>query len=159
MKSKLRCSRCNQSIRKDDTFCPNCGGVFTDELICAKHKSAHADGVCVICLKPCCSKCGADVVKVFFCDEHAEFEVFEGRARVFGSMDNIRAQYAGTCLKQAGYHPFMYNRKFNPVADKVSTTALRNFGKYPGNEQKVLVPFSEVLGAVKVLQKHKFKET
>jgi hypothetical protein len=159
MKSKLTCGRCKQSIRKKDTFCPNCGGVFTDTLRCKKHKSIPADGVCVICSTPFCTKCGRDVGKVFLCNRHYEYEVFEGKARVFGSMDNVQTQFASNCLKQAGYHPFLYNRMYNPVADKVSITPLRNFGKYPSIEQKVLVPFSEVLGAMKELKKHKFKDT
>jgi hypothetical protein len=52
----------------------------------------------------------------------------------------------------------MYNRMYNPIADQVSITPLRNFGGHPSIEQKVLVPFSEVLDAVKELKKHKFKE-
>jgi hypothetical protein len=158
MKSKMTCGQCKRPIRKKDIFCPNCGGIFTDELMCKKHRAIRADGVCVICSTPYCSKCGSDVNKIFLCNTHAEYEVFEGRARVFGSMDNVRTQFARTCLKQAGYHPFMYNRMYNPVADQVSITPLRNFGEHPSIEQKVLVPFSEVLGAVKELKEHKFRE-
>jgi hypothetical protein len=157
-KSKLTCRRCNISVGKKDTFCPNCGGIFSDDVCCTKHKSVHAEGVCVICSKPFCAKCGMDGEKVFLCNMHSEYETFEGMARVFGSMDNVRAQFADTCLKQAGYHPFMYTRKYNPVADKVSITPLRNFGNHPDIEQKILVPFSEVLKAVKELKKYKFKE-
>jgi hypothetical protein len=158
MKSKLTCGKCDQPIRKKDTFCQNCGGIFSEDLYCIKHRSKQAEGVCVICLKPFCSKCGADVNKIFLCDAHVDYEIFEGRVRVFGSMDNVQAQFAKTCLKQAGYHPFMYNRMYNPIADKVSITPLRNFGNHPSIEQKVLVPFSEALDAIRELKKHKFNE-
>jgi hypothetical protein len=158
MKSKLTCGQCGQPIQKKDIFCPSCGGIFTDELLCKKHRANPADGVCVICSTPYCSRCGSNVNKIFLCNKHAEYEVFEGKARVFGSMDNVRAQFARTCLKQAGYHAFMYNRMYNPVADQVSITPLRNFGEHPSIEEKVLVPFSEVMGAVKELKKHKFRE-
>jgi hypothetical protein len=156
--SKITCGRCNEPVRQKDTYCINCGGIFSNDLFCIKHKSKHADGVCVICSKPFCNKCGGDTNNVFLCNVHYEYEIFEGKVRVFGSMDNVRAQFASTCLKQAGYHPFLYSRKFNPVADQVAITAIRNFGNHPAIEQKVLVPFSEVLKAAKELKKHKFKE-
>jgi hypothetical protein len=158
VKSKLTCERCNELVLTKDTYCQNCGGLFSDDLHCTKHKSVPADGVCVICSKPFCINCGGDVNKVFLCNLHFDHDVFEGMARVFGSMDNVRVHFAHTCLKQAGYHPYIYSRKYNPVADKVAITAIRNFGNHPATEQKVLVPFSEVLKAEKELKKHKFKE-
>jgi hypothetical protein len=154
----LTCGRCNEPVKKKDTYCRNCGGIFSDDLFCIKHKSKHADGVCVICSNPLCNKCGIDTSNVFLCNLHSDFEIYEGMTRVFGSMDYIRAQFASACLKKIGYHPFLYTRKFNPVADQVAITAIRNFGNHPVYEQKVLVPFSEVLEAIKELKKHKFKE-
>jgi hypothetical protein len=117
-----------------------------------------AEGVCVICSKPFCKKCGVNVLKIFLCDKHSDLEITEGKVRVFGSTDNVRTQFAVACLKQAGYHPFYYSRLFNPVADKVAITALRNFGNHPIEEQKVLIPYSEFINASKELKKHKFKE-
>lgn len=156
--SKLVCGRCEEPVTQRDTFCRNCGALFSDDLFCANHKSIHAEGVCVICSKPYCKKCGGDVQKVFLCDEHSDLEIAEGMVRVFGSTDNVQAQFATTCLKQTGYHPFLYSRMFNPGADKVSITPVRNWGNHPIVEQKVLVPFSEFMKASKELKKHKFKE-
>jgi hypothetical protein len=79
-------------------------------------------------------------------------------ARVFGSTDNVQTQFAVTCLQQRGFHPFLYSRLFNPTADKVAISALRNFGNHPIEEQKVLVPFPEVLLAKQELKKHNLKE-
>ena len=155
---KLKCSRCEEPINQKDTFCKNCGGLFSDDLLCVNHKSIKAEGVCVICSKPFCKKCGVEVHKVFLCDKHSDLEITEGKVRVFGSTDNVRTQFAVTCLKQAGYHPFHYSRLFNPVGDKVSITALRNFGNHPIEEQKILIPFPEFIKASKELTKHKFKE-
>jgi hypothetical protein len=155
---QLTCGQCGEPIKQKDTFCMHCGGLFSDDLLCVNHKSIKAEGVCVICSKPLCKKCGTDVSKVFLCEKHSELEITESKVRVFGSTDNVRSQFAMTCLKQAGYHPFYYSRLFNPVADKVAITALRNFGNHPIEEQKVLVPFSEYIKASKELKKHKFKE-
>jgi len=75
-------------------------------------------------------------------------------ARVFGSTDNLQAKYVTTLLEQAGYHPFLYSRMFNPNADLVAIGKIvRNFGNHPIVELKVLVPLSEVLGAEKTLHK------
>jgi hypothetical protein len=117
-----------------------------------------AEGVCVICSQPFCEKCGMDVHKTFLCNKHSELEITEGMVRVFGSTDNVRAQFAMTRLQQAGYHPFYYSRKFNPVADKVAIVGVRNFGNHPIAEQKVYVPFSEFIKAARELKRHKFKE-
>jgi predicted amidophosphoribosyltransferase len=155
---QLTCSRCEEPIKQRDTFCKNCGGLFSDDMLCVNHKSVKAEGVCVICSKPFCKKCGADVLKVFLCDKHSDLEITEGKVRVFGSTDNVRTQFASACLEQAGYHPFIYSRLFNPVADKVAITGIRNFGNHPIEEQKVLILFSEFINASKELKKHKFKE-
>ena len=154
----LTCGRCKAPIKQRDTFCKNCGGLFSDDLLCVNHKSIKAEGVCIICSKPFCKKCGAGVLKVFLCDKHSDLEITEGKVRVFGSTDYVRVQFAMACLKQAGCHPFHYSRLFNPVGDKVAITALRNFGNHPIEEQKVLIPFSEFIKASKELKKHKFKE-
>ena len=85
---------------------------------------------------------------VFVCDPHWQYEIQEGMARVFGCLDNVQAQYVTSLLEQAGYHPFLYSRIFNPNADMVAVTKVpRNFGNHPIAEMKVLVPFAEVLAA------------
>ena len=155
---QLTCSRCSEPVQEQDTFCKNCGGVFSNDLRCKKHTSMKAVGVCVICSTPCCKKCGGDVQKTFLCNNHADLEITEGKVRVFGSTDNVRAQFAVARLKQAGYHPFYYSRLFNPVADKVAITGVRNFGNHPIEEQKVYIPFPEFTDASRELKKHKFKE-
>jgi hypothetical protein len=154
----LTCGRCEKPVKQKNIFCRNCGGLFSDDLFCGNHKSIHAEGVCVICFKPFCKKCGTNVNKIFLCDNHSDWEITEDLVRVFGSTDNVQAQFVKTCLEQAGYHPFLYSRLFNPAADKIAVTAVRNYGKHPIEEQKVLVPFSELLAAAKELKKHNFKE-
>ena len=146
------CPRCRASVTKEDTYCRNCGALFSEGMFCSNHDSAQADGVCVICLKAFCGKCGGESHKVFLCNMHWRYEIQEGMAKVFGSTDNVQAQFVTTTLEQAGYHPFLYSRKFNPTADLVSISGMmRNYGNHPIVELKVLVPFSEVLRAEKTL--------
>src|SRR5205814_2059774 len=126
---------------------------FADHLVCANHGAVPAEGVCVMCSKPYCRNCGEDTEGVFLCDPHSMYEICEGMARVFGSTDNVQSQYMKTCLEQAGFHPFLYSRRFNPGADLVSIAGIvRNYGNHPIVELKVLVPFAEALLAEKTVQ-------
>jgi hypothetical protein len=148
----LICRHCEGSVTEADTYCPNCGSIFIDGLVCANHSSAEADGVCVICSKPFCKKCGKESIGVFLCDPHWQYEIQEGMARVYGCTDNVQAQFVTTTLEQSGYHPFLYSRKWNPGADLVAPGGIvRNYGNHPFVELKVLVPFAEVLNAEKTL--------
>ncbi len=148
------CTKCQSDASATDTFCRNCGALFSDAIFCVNHGTMTAAGVCVICSQACCKKCGGNKNGVFLCDLHWEYEIHEGLARVFGSIDNVQAQYVTSCLEQAGYHPFLYSRRFNPGAGMIDTwvrVGIRNYGKHPIVEMKVLVPFSEVLRAEKSL--------
>ena len=133
-----------------------CGAPFSENLSCARHKSTPASGVCIICSKPFCKKCGGDEKSTFFCNPHSGYEFHEGMARVFGSIDNVQSQYATTRLEQAGLHPFLYSRRFNPGSGIINTwirAGIRNYGRHPIVELKLLVPFCEVLKAEKTLKK------
>jgi len=150
---ELTCERCSQTVAGVDAFCKNCGVLFSDSLRCSVHPSVEASGVCVICSKAFCKDCGGDTDGIFLCDPHfAEYEIQEGMARVFGSTDNVLAQFVTTCLEQAGFHPFLYSRKFNPGADLVAISAPRNFGRRSIVELKVMLPFSEVLASKQTLE-------
>jgi hypothetical protein len=144
-----------------DTFCSNCGTLLFDGISCTHHPSVAAKGVCVICSTPCCKKCGKKSCGVFLCDAHWDYEILEGMARVFGCTDNVQAQFVTACLAQAGYHPFLYSRIANPPADLVGFPKLaRGYGagNHPIPEQRVLVPFGEVLKAQMTLLELGLKE-
>ena len=148
------CTHCKATVSEQDKFCPNCGALFTDGWFCTNHHSTSAEGVCVICSKPFCKKCGKLSGGVFVCDPHWGYEIQEGMARVFGTTDNVEAQRVTTFLKQAGFHPFLYSRIFNPTADLVAVAGIvRGFGvgNHPIPEQRVFVPFGEVLRAQETL--------
>ncbi len=146
------CDQCGEPAGKDDTFCKNCGALFAENLVCVNHPSAPAAGVCLICSKPFCKRCGEKSQGVFLCDPHSFYETQEGMARVYGTFDNVQAQYVTSLLEQAGFHPFFYSRIFNPGPDLVALNAPRNFGNYPPGEMKVLVPYGEVLKAEEMLR-------
>ena len=160
--SDYLCSDCNSPLAKEDSFCPNCGSLFSDESVCSNHSSVQARGVCVICRKPYCSECGKKSNGLFVCNEHWFYEIVEGMARVFGTIDNLQAQFVTTCLEQAGLHPFLYSMKANPGAGMVDQWykgTIRSIRSHPANELKVLVPFDEVTKAESTLRELNITET
>ena len=135
--SEFKCERCGSDVKDEDQFCPSCGAIFKEGLVCFRHNSTPAEGVCVICSKPFCDHCGLWVDKIFFCDTHSEYEFYEGMARVFGHFDNLQAQLATNCLSQAGLHPFLYSRHVNPLLDRPMTAVPRLYGRHTIAEMKV----------------------
>jgi hypothetical protein len=155
-KSRL-CSKCRSKSMGDAQFCPNCGNIFADGLKCSNHARSVATGVCIICCIPYCARCASRVNKLYLCDKHEGYEIYEGMARVYGVSDEAAASYVGDCLDKKGLHPFIYSRKASPLSS--SSSDYTNFtasGEYDGhiiNEIKVMVPCGEVLAAEKVLRR------
>jgi hypothetical protein len=158
----LTCSDCNNEGAEGDEFCPNCGHAFVKNLRCSNHADVEASGVCIICCLPFCRKCGGRVNKLFLCGDHEDYEIYEGRARVFGVSDEVTAQYAQECLKHGGLHPFLFSRKASSLSmGGPDHTTFRASGEYDGhiiNEVKVLVPCQEVPRAERLLRDLEFKE-
>jgi hypothetical protein len=149
----LACGECSNPVQKDAEYCPSCGAMFKEGFHCTLHRSRDAEGICVICRKPFRHECGSDVQNVFFCNHHSRYEFHEGMARVYGHTDNVQVQYTAECLRQAGFHPFLFSRKFNPGPDIARWIPLRVYGQNTIAELKVLVLFSEVLEAEKTLKR------
>ena len=150
----LVCARCNNEVKAEDDFCPHCGELFADRVFCSQHPQIEATGVCIICSLPCCSDCGGLVFNRFLCDHHSKYEIYEGTVRVYGVLDDLAAQYAKSCLEQAGLHPILYSRTQPKGGPRFVYTLYEAAGDYDGhiiNEIKVMVPCQEVEEAEKVL--------
>jgi hypothetical protein len=147
----LTCGECSNLVQEDAEYCPNCGAMFKQEFRCTHHPSKPADGICVICKKPFCGECGVDVMNIYFCNQHGNYEVHEGMAQVFVHTDNVQVQHAARCLQKAGYHPFLFSRLFSPGSDIDHGIPFRKHSRNSNTDLKVLVPFCEVLEAEKAL--------
>jgi hypothetical protein len=79
-------------------------------------------------------------------------------ARIFGSEDNVQAQFVKSCLEQAALHPFFFSRGYNPGPDVSPLFSWRLFPDYSLVELKIFVPFNEVLAAEKVLAQIKITD-
>jgi hypothetical protein len=149
------CGECKNDILEDDDFCPHCGALLVEQVLCNQHQSIPAEGVCIICALPYCGECGTLVLGRFLCNHHSNYEIYEGMVRVYGVLDDTAAQFAKSCLDQAGLHPILYCRRQPMGGPRFVYTLYAAGGDYDGhiiNEIKVMVPCQEVSRAEKVLR-------
>lgn len=150
----LVCLNCELGVKDSDEYCPNCGVVFAENIKCHFHREAEAEGICLICSKLCCKKCGLLVSNVFLCNEHGEYEIIEGMARVYGSNNSMEIRYYTEILEKEALHPFVYSRQSMSEPFSLRTNAL--FGAetndYVFYEFKLMLPLKEVLEAEKILE-------
>ena len=155
---KLICTHCDHPVTSSDEFCPECGSLFVDGRKCSIHPKSDAEGVCVICGKLFCAKCGKEFLHKFLCNVHGGYEIIEGYARVFGTLDDTAAQYAKSCLEKAGMHPMLFSKMQPKGGPRFLKTLWAPNGGYIGHavtEIKVMVPCHEVLRAEKTLRQLK----
>jgi len=152
---KLICPHCKNEINNGDDFCPECGTLFSENIKCTTHNDKNAAGACVICCQPYCSNCGIYINRIFLCDNHGEYEIYEGMARVFGSSDSLQIDYTKTCLEQEGLHPLVFSKKASPWhLGGTEYSLFRASGEFDGhliNEIKLMIPLQEVLRAEDIL--------
>ena len=152
----FECSFCQNEINEDDEFCPECGTLFEDAK-CINHPNENAAGACVICCEPYCKECGFFVNdRIFLCNEHSEYEIYEGMARIYGSADAAQIEYLENCLEQSNLHPIAFSKKASPLHLGGSDYSLfRASGEFNGhiiNEIKLMVPLQEVIEAEEILR-------
>ncbi len=155
-KNKYLCDKCKLEIETDSDFCPRCGTIFIEDVKCENHPDIEAEGVCVICAKPVCNSCGIKVNNMFLCNEHDSIEIYQGLAKVYGTVDEIQIHFVKQCLEDKGFHPFIFSKKSTalqlggldqPIIDSVINPGKSNVM----NEIKLLVPFSEMMEARKTI--------
>ena len=155
MPEKLLCDFCGTETSNDSEFCTKCGTIFIDNVDCFIHPDDEAKGVCAICHQAYCRKCGLRVNGIFLCNQHSDYEIYEGIARVFGSSDEQQVNLYKSILEENNLHPFIYQRKASPISlGGGDYTLFRTSGDPRGqiiNEIKLMVPCSEVLLAEKII--------
>ena len=155
MPEKLFCDFCGTEISNDAEFCSKCGTIFIDDVSCFNHSDDDAKGVCAICHQAYCKRCGLRVNSIFLCNEHSNYEIYEGMARVFGTSDEQQVSYLKSILEENNLHPFVFSRKASPISlGGPDYTLFKASGDPSGqiiNEIKLMVPCSEVLLAEKII--------
>jgi hypothetical protein len=89
--SQYFCQACENGVSSESEFCPYCGSLFASNLFCAEHNTP-AIGVCLICCEPYCGLCIARINGIWLCADHADYEIYQGHARVYGISDELRGQ-------------------------------------------------------------------
>jgi hypothetical protein len=92
---------------------------------------------------------------IFLCNEHSDYEIYEGMARIFGSSDEQQVNLYKSALEENNLHPFIFQRKASPLSlgsgDYTLFRASGDAGGHIINEIKLMVPCSEVLVAEKII--------
>jgi hypothetical protein len=159
--STLICENCSNAVKAEDDFCPECGTLFIDEIFCDIHNDISAEGVCIICSLPFCNKCGVTANNHFLCNPHSNYEIYESMVRVYGTLNDVTAQHAKSCLEQDGLHPILFFRHHSYLGPRFAYSLFGAEGDYRGNivnEIKVMVPTQEVLKAEEILKSLKILE-
>jgi len=150
------CNFCENEVSSSDNFCSNCGTLFFENKSCENHPNKVAKGVCLICFKQLCTDCGLFVNEVFLCEEHSNYEIYEGMAKIFGSSDALQINYINEILEAEGFHPYIYERKTSPLSlGGVDYSLFRASGEYLGhiiNESKIMLPLTEVLKGEEIVK-------
>ena len=143
----LTCEICNNSVKEDDDYCPYCGSLFIDEIFCDNHSDILAEGVCIICCTPCCKNCGVKINNHFLCNKHSHYEIYEGMAKVYETVDETDVLFSKNSLEQNGLHPVLLYRHSLYGGSGFS------YGiKGTESDIKMMVPFQEVLKAEEILK-------
>ena len=155
MPGKLLCDFCGTEMSDDAEFCTKCGTIFIDSVSCFNHPDDEARGVCAICHQAYCKRCGLRINGIFLCNEHSDYEIYEGMARIFGSSDEQQVNFYKSILEENKLHPFIFERKTSPLSlGGIDYSLFRASGDANGhliNEIKLMIPCSEVLQAEKII--------
>jgi len=148
------CLTCEFVVKNNDEYCLNCGTILTENKKCNCHHVVEAEGICLICLKLCCQKCGLYTNGVYLCNEHSNYEIIEGMARVYGSNDSLELEYYKDILEKECLHPFLYSRKSDSIllGDFDYSLYWGEFNGKPLNEIKLMLPLNEVIEAENILE-------
>lgn len=153
-KTEFVCGFCESPVNHDDEFCPECGTLFIEDITCENHPEVPAAGACIICELPYCNECGFRVNKLFLCESHSDYEIYEGMAKVFGTPEITEAEFIKSLLIQNGLHPVSFSRAGPYGGQKhmfsISETKEGSVGNLI-TEVKILVPCTEVINAEKIL--------
>lgn len=148
------CDKCNNEVNEDDEFCTECGSLFEENIQCENHKENLAKGVCIICSMPYCEKCGFEVNNLFLCNKHNNYEIYQNMVRVYGTLDDLEAQYLKSCLEKENLHPILFCKIQPKGGPRFVYSLFEAVGDPWGNivnEIKIMVPSQEVIKSEEII--------
>lgn len=146
------CSDCGKEVKEDFEFCPHCGAILSENVFCDKHRRVKASAVCIICAIPCCDECGDMVDHLFLCNHHADYEIYEGMVKVYGTHDEPDAEITKSRLDEAGLHPVLFHLRRSKDRGHVEYEVYEDSEGYNSSEIRVMVPCQEVEQSESILE-------
>jgi hypothetical protein len=113
----IYCFNCEEILVAKTEFCPFCGMLQVDileddeEIMCEKHNSVEAIGICVICSKPICSDCAVERNNRLFCDNDEHIKVAEDWAVVFTTNTEYEAEMIKANLEGGGMPCMIFSQR------------------------------------------------
>lgn len=111
------CFNCEEIIGNKTDFCPHCGYLQVDlleddeEIMCEKHNSVEAIGICVICSKPICGDCAIERNGKLFCDNDEHIKMAEDWAIVFTTNTEYEAEMIKANLEGGGIPCMIFSQR------------------------------------------------
>ena len=151
--SHKRCTQCSGEVTADSDFCPHCGVLFekVSSARCDTHPQTRAEGVCIICRKLVCDRCGKQRAKRWFCTDHSDVKVEQDWALIFESPEINESELVKSFLESVGLHVVVRNFGPNNVVWEGGGDSL--FSRQALNRlAKVFVPIPEYVDARKAFR-------
>ena len=133
------CENCKEFVRKEDTFCDNCGVlqpvVAADEMPeCENHPDRRAIGGCVICGKPVCDECSTRHNGRIFCENDNHLSLHQGFVVAYTTSTDYEAEMIKANLEGAGINAVVFNQHDHVYFTNMGALAMVN----------VMVPRSQI---------------
>ncbi len=111
------CFNCEEMLVKKADFCPHCGYLQVDlleddeEIMCEKHNSVEAVGICIICSKPICGDCAVERNSKLFCDNDEHIKMAEDWVVVFTTNTEYEAAMIKANLEGGGMPCLIFSQR------------------------------------------------
>jgi hypothetical protein len=127
----LFCQNCKEFVRKDDTFCDNCGVIqdaipAADRPECENHPDRTAVGGCVICGKPVCEECTTKHNGRIFCENDDHLSMHQGFVVAYTTSTDYEADMIKANLEGAGINAVVFNQHDHVYFTNMGALALVN---------------------------------
>lgn len=125
------CHNCREFVRKEDTFCDNCG-VLQQELPsddipeCENHPDRSAVGGCVICGKPVCDSCTTRHNGRIFCEDDDHLSLHQGFVVAYTTSTDYEAEMIKANLEGASINAVIFNQHDHVYFTNMGALALVN---------------------------------
>ena len=157
---EMVCENCEIGVSDQETFCPNCGLFFEDDVKCEKHIETQAEAQCIICQRKLCPECTDKNNDRFTCDEHSCVELIEGWATALTTTTRLEAELHKCRLESGGLSALVHSNTIEPIYGTLGlfeinpVTPFFVYRELGGGFIRVMVPMHDWTNAQESLQSY-----